>query len=231
MSESCAPKTGLPVFRGTPEDFEYLAVDIANHAAIEREYSGHKSQFPFEAQLPQVIGYVPDGEIGAFTTYNTDPITTKKPKGSERSSVLDAVGKRLPGILSIIDADLRTISEDELSLQSEKVCAEIDLSTIVERARPQGHWHTDSNNTWEVPLFYIVSNTIPTEFYSGDATLRVPFGQNYFIDRKSLSGGVSVPAEPLAIVRMNPLSIHRAPTIERACTRTFFRLKVVDQPS
>lgn len=189
----------------------------------------HPEGYGYEAQLPAVIGYMPQDEAVAFgvITPRTVEDTANFALFAMNASEVARMREHLPRTFMAIEADMAAVTAGRAEFSEVELKRQYIKQS--ETAQPYG-LHLDLGVTAEHPEYadlpiYMLSNTEPSVFYTGPATLYMPDARNLRLRPGSLSpDGNLVQAPAGAIVRMSFATVHTSPVFSGDATRTFMRI-------
>lgn len=203
-------QTELPRSQGTADE-----VDRFKRAMNFIPLWQDRRENGFTAQLPEIIADVPEEEQSFFSSF---------PENATGSTYIDPQIDRekyermragLPTVFSAIEEDLTRLGLDP----------ELDYCRIAREETKVGQesfgldfgWHID-----RAPL-YLVSNTLPTEYYGGKVGPLKGHkeGRVTVLDSEDSS---TVVAPPYSVVRMDPYTVHRAQVANQSTMRTLMFL-------
>lgn len=225
----------LPVFNG---DLKIWNQDLT---VIEKAFASPEG-YEFEAQLPEIIGYVPFEEIQklrtsihkSFTFFENGEL---EPHSLNYDSLLDTC---MPETMRAIRQDISLLTDGEGSIQDADIYKQ--QAAIGEPFNVDGAvLHVDamvSPNHKGVRPGYFFSDTQPTGFYTGMAKLfteKPQFNGNITLGALAASPVIDlrtnqqlqsrlVQAPPLAIVRYTGATVHYSPRSVKQEERTMVRV-------
>lgn len=201
----------LPEFRGMNDE----VVKFRNSIEIFDKTRRNHERLGYNAELPQIIGYVPLQEREFFSQFT--------PKiGSLYSGIMIGPGdedfqlliENMPRVYELITDDISGLNIEGLKLDT--VVIDRRFTNVGKTPRPIKTWHIDPD------LAYLISDQKPTEFYQGPAQLMSTSSGGLTLDTQSLIPDIiPIEAPSFAIVRQGPLTIHRSPIFTHRTNRTF----------
>lgn len=178
----------------------------------------------YMAQLPQVVGYVPENERSAFCDLNIEENSTPgfmigTFHMRDESPQRDYLENALPGTLQIIRDDIALISSGERELDGIDIYLDLAARSVDWPQPPELKLHNDiaiRSERQADEVFYVVVNVDTTEFYEGPARLFISAEQRekdmVALDTESLDERALhklVKAPRFAIVRLSYATIHK----------------------
>ena len=162
---------------------------------------------PFTSQAPYIIGYVPEDERDAFSTFGQPGVSLQ----NLLQDKIELIRQRMPNTFALIDEDIRQIDPNLSRL----------LYTLDRHETKPGQSFRLPARRWHIDyaLKYLISNRLPTEYYRGSAQVNE---NNFGIS--ILDDDTGVPALPFAILRQLPQVVHRSPTPSEPASRTFLEV-------
>ena len=212
------PTTEFPEFDG---DLTRWNRDIA----ILTNALEHPRGFEYEAQLPDIVGYMSPEEAAVIDSWGDVDASYSDDEGSDR---LDDIRKQLPGLMQTIEKDLDLITAGQgrfTFVEWEKYFTEAGKI-----GKGNGEFHVDEMVNKEEDVLtthYFFANKEPTLYYRGPAKLfRLKSNGALKLDTDSLDHykpGAVVAAPPYAIVRANGTTVHGSPSFKKSSSRAFMR--------
>jgi len=185
-----------------------------------REHAANEKSLNYTATLPKIVGYVPKGERGFFSTAVQKRrqwyVHTQEDMHDElERSRLHLLRKEMRETLQLVDEDNAFLCYPALNIESYYLNKHsVKAGSVIGEALEP---HIE-------PPFYLVCDTASTNFYMGPACARYSGLMDGSLDLEHSGPFTVVSAPPWAIVRVGPWTVHGSPTVTKDTERTIMLL-------
>lgn len=208
------PSPALPETHSPAASLELIRADVR----ILQEVQANPNGYEFTAQLPEVVGFVPENEREFFDTVPEKFLGTSKnrehpwPQG-------------LIGLHNLAARDHAKLGFANSELASFEIERKITPAGLM--ARGPNRFHPDKVKN-PLDIMYMVANLYPTFCYHGPARLMMnPFSpEEIVVDPDSLDDSIALVSAPrYAVVRYTGAMIHIPQIFETEAERTWTRMR------
>jgi hypothetical protein len=223
-------KSSIPEFHGLPDEIASWQ-EAVNTAIRAGESMARGEEFEYISPLPFIVGSIPEEEREYFDTMPdavASGVDILSPKAWEKENPW----QNLPGVLKVIQADLKAIDSTDFKIGS----PDLDITHVKPGGSPRNpvmHFDGILGPRGSRRIIYTATNRLGTGLYDGPVRLAphkdAPVHSRAFhaMDQESIDKTRPLLTAPAyAIVRMSEIAVHGSPIAQEETTRSFLRVFV-----